>query len=307
MQTTRHILMIRPSRFECNAETAASNAFQQPGMDAVTAQVSALKEFDAYVEQLRAAGVDVTVVQDTEQPHTPDSIFPNNWVSFHQDGSAVLYPMEAPNRRLERRADILERIAERFALRRTVNISHFERDNLFLEGTGSMVLDREQSIAYVCHSSRSHPEVMKLVEATLGYRAFWFHASDAQGKPIYHTNVMMSVGRRLAVVCLESIRDVQERAVLVHQLEQTGKTILDISFEQTAKLAGNVLELHDLEGRPLLAMSRRAWQALDPQQQALVQSHATPVAAALDTIETLGGGGARCMIAEIHLPLRSAS
>jgi hypothetical protein len=304
MQTTRHILMIRPTRFECNAETASSNTFQQPGVDPASAQVSALKEFDAYVEQLRSAGVDVTVVQDTDEPHTPDSIFPNNWVSFHHDGTAVLYPMEAPNRRLERRADILELIAQRFALHRTVNISHFERDNLFLEGTGSMVLDREHRIAYVCHSSRSHPEVMQRVEAMLGYRAFWFHASDAKGQPIYHTNVMMSVGRTLAVVCLESIRDEQERAALVRQLEDTGKTILDISFGQTANLAGNVLELHDLEGQPLLAMSRRAWNALDPQQQALVQEHAMPVAAALDTIETLGGGGARCMIAEIHLPLR---
>jgi hypothetical protein len=304
MQTTRHILMVRPARFQCNAETADSNAFQHSGLDPLTAQARAAQEFDAYVEQLRTAGVDVMVVQDSEEPHTPDSVFPNNWVSFHEDGTAMLYPMEAHNRRLERRADILDLVAERFNLQRVIDISRLEGDGLFLESTGSMVLDREHRIAYVCHSSRSHPAVMKEVGALLGYRACWFHASDAQGAPIYHTNVMMSVGRSLAIVCLESIRSDAERTELVHLLQQTGKTILDISLEQTACFAGNMLELQGHGGQPVMAMSGRAWRALNRSQQQLLQRHVRPVAAELDTIETLGGGGARCMIAEIHLTRR---
>jgi len=304
MQTTQHLLMIRPSRFECNMQTTASNAFQKQNSDPVAAQAAALREFDAYVEQLRAAGVDVLVEQDMAEPHTPDSIFPNNWVSFHDDGSVVLYPMEAPNRRLERNETILKRIKEKFDIKKIHDLSSFELKAKYLEGTGSLVLDRERRIAYVCRSSRSNPVVMNEFSALLDYTAFWFNAQDANGRDIYHTNVMMSVGRVLAVVCLESIRDQGERKALVALLEKTGKVILDISLSQTLAFAGNVLEVSNQAGEPVLAMSQRAWNSLDTQQKALLTQHVKPVIAQLDTIETFGGGGARCMIAEIHLPLR---
>jgi len=261
-------------------------------------------EFDAYVEQLRAAGVDVMVEQDMVEPHTPDSIFPNNWVSFHHDGSVVLYPMEAPNRRLERNETILKRIKENFNIKQIYDLSSFELKEQFLEGTGSLVLDREHRIAYVCRSSRSDPAVMAEFSNLLNYTACWFNAQDADGRNIYHTNVMMSVGRTLAVVCLESIRDQSERNELIQLLERTGKIILDISFSQTLAFAGNVLELCNEAGEPVLAMSQRAWHSLNVEQQELLTRYVKPVIAQLDTIETFGGGGARCMIAEIHLPLR---
>jgi len=304
MQTTQHLLMIRPSRFECNMQTTASNAFQKQSSDPVAAQAAALREFDAYVEQLRAVGVDVMVEQDMVEPHTPDSIFPNNWVSFHQDGSVVLYPMEAPNRRLERNETILKRIKEKFDIKKIHDLSSFELEAKYLEGTGSLVLDREHRIAYVCRSSRSNPAVMNEFSALLDYTAFWFKAQDAHGRDIYHTNVMMSVGRVLAVVCLDAIRDENERNGLTQLLETTGKAILDISFSQMLSFAGNVLELLNAQGEPILAMSQRAWHSLNTDQKSLLTQYVKPVIAQLDTIETLGGGGARCMIAEIHLPLR---
>lgn len=304
MQTTQHLLMIRPSRFECNIQTTSSNAFQKPSNDPIAAQTAALQEFDAYVEQLRTAGLDVMVEQDMVEPHTPDSIFPNNWVSFHDDGAVVLYPMEAPNRRLERNETILQRINEHFDIKQIHDLSSFELKKQFLEGTGSLVLDREHRIAYVCRSSRSNPAVMSEFSALLDYTAFWFNAQDVNGRDIYHTNVMMSVGRVLAVVCLESILDQGERKTLVELLEKTGKVILDISLPQTLAFAGNVLEVSNQAGEPVLAMSQRAWNSLDTQQKALLTRHVRPVIAQLDTIETFGGGGARCMIAEIHLPLR---
>jgi hypothetical protein len=304
MQTTQHLLMIRPSRFECNKQTTSSNAFQKQSSDPIAAQAAALQEFDAYVEQLRAAGVAVMVEQDRAELHTPDSIFPNNWVSFHHDGSVVLYPMEALNRRLERNECILKRIKEHFDIKQIHDLSSFELKEQFLEGTGSLVLDREHRIAYVCRSSRSNPAVMSAFSALLDYTAFWFNAQDANGRDIYHTNVMMSVGKVLAVVCLESIRDQGERMALVELLRKTGKKILDISLSQTLAFAGNVLEVSNLAGEPVLAMSERAWNSLDTQQKVLLTRHVRPVIAQLDTIETFGGGGARCMIAEIHLPLR---
>jgi hypothetical protein len=304
MQTTQHLLMIRPSRFECNIQTTSSNAFQKPSNDPIAAQTAALQEFDAYVEQLRTAGLDVMVEQDMVEPHTPDSIFPNNWVSFHDDGAVVLYPMEAPNRRLERNETILQRIKEHFDIKQIHDLSSFELKKQFLEGTGSLVLDREHRIAYVCRSSRSNPAVMSEFSVLLDYTAFWFNAQDVNGRDIYHTNVMMSVGRVLAVVCLESILDQGERKTLVELLEKTGKVILDISLPQTLAFAGNVLEVSNQAGEPVLAMSQRAWNSLDTQQKALLTQHVKPVIAQLDTIETFGGGGARCMIVEIHLPLR---
>ncbi|WP_317203099.1 citrulline utilization hydrolase CtlX [Janthinobacterium sp.] len=305
MQTAQHVLMIRPAHFLSNPQTAASNAFQRGGVDDAAAQRAALSEFDAYVALLRGAGVGVVVVEDTPLPHTPDSIFPNNWVSFQGDGSALLYPMEAPNRRQERRLAVLAAVEREFRIGRVADLAHFEADARFLEGTGSMVLDHDARIAYVCHSTRSHPEAMAAFVAQTGYQPLWFHARDRAGVAIYHTNVMMCIGSTLALVCLEAIGDGEERARVVAALGAAGKEVLAISFAQMEDFAGNMLELRGAGGRPVFAMSRRAWAALDDHQRGRISACATPVLAPIETIERLGGGGARCMLAEIFLPRRT--
>lgn len=306
MQTTDHVLMIRPVRFISNPETAQSNAFQHGGLEAHAAQAAAQDEFDAYVRALRSAGVCVLVVEDSPEPHTPDSIFPNNWVSLHEDGRVFLYPMEAPNRRLERRVAILAEIEKHFRMREIIDLGELEASARFLEGTGSMVLDHDHKTAYVCHSSRSHPEAMRIFEEHTGYRAVWFHAVDRSGKPIYHTNVMMCVGRTLAVACLESIADPGERGMLTKSLLAADKRIIDISVAQMEEFAGNMLELRSRKGTPVFAMSRRAWSCLTQEQRRQISDYAEPVLAPIDTIERLGGGGARCMVAEIFLPRSEA-
>lgn len=313
MQTCSHVMMVRPARFLSNPQTSASNGFQprqtqlEPAWsDPAQSQSAALHEFDRYAAALRAAGVAVLVVEDSLEPHTPDALFPNNWVSFHANGDVLLYPMEAPNRRFERDGAALAQVGQRFAVARTVDLSAREDSAQFLEGTGSLVLDRERRVAYVCHSSRSHPQAMLDFTAHTGYRAHWFHATDGAGLPIYHTNVMMSVGSRLAVVCLAAVRDGAERAALRAALEHSGKRIVEISLAQMGEFAGNMLELKTLHGGAVWAMSRRAWQALLPAQRAALAADGEPVIAALDTIERLGGGGARCMLAEIFLPQRAA-
>jgi hypothetical protein len=304
IQTSSQVMMVRPARFLSNPQTLASNAFQQPAADAGQAQRRALFEFDRYVAALRAAGVAVLVVEDSAEPHTPDSLFPNNWISFHDNGEALLYPMAAENRRLERSAATLAQVGRRFALGRVTDFSFHEAHGHFLEGTGSMVLDRRRRIAYVCHSLRSHPAAMDSFLRHTGYRAHWFHASDGAGQSVYHTNVMMAVGGTLAVACLEALPDEGERAALRQSLCGGGAELLEISLAQMAEFAGNMLELRSATGRPLWAMSRRAWTSLRPGQRARIAAHGEPLVAALDTIERLGGGGARCMLAEIFLPPR---
>src|SRR6185503_13709993 len=206
MQTTSHILMIRPVNFGYNAETALNNAFQIKGEEE-DVQSKALKEFDRFVEVLQQNGVDVTVAEDTMEPYTPDSIFPNNWVSFHSDGTVLLYPMYAVNRRAERKQHVLDKVAEKFSIKKKIDLSRYEMDNVFLEGTGSMVLDRENKIAYACLSPRTDETVFQDFANQMVYQMVPFHATDANGKEIYHTNVVMSIGDLFAVICLESIQD----------------------------------------------------------------------------------------------------
>lgn len=304
MQTTDSVLMIRPAGFTHNPDTATSNCFQHTDIPSDIAQARALQEFDGYVEALRDHGVQVLVVEDSLEPHTPDSIFPNNWLSSHEDGTLVLYPMEAPNRRLERSERVLAALEAQFERRRLVDLSTFEAEQIYLEGTGSMVLDRDQRISYACYSSRTHPEALAAFTRGLGYRSCGFHAVDRSGAPIYHTNVMMCVGRRLAVICLEAIRDAAERERVIRSLTETGKYIVDISFDQLNAFAGNMLELHNVRGEPLLVMSRSAWQALTPAQCREIEQRSRPLVVAIDTIERLGGGSARCMLADIYLPKR---
>lgn len=304
LQTTSHVLMIRPCRFGFNPDTAASNAYQQAGPDETAAQVAALAEFDDYVALLRAAGVTVTVFDDTPQPHTPDSIFPNNWFSTHADGAIYLYPMEGANRRLERREDIVAWLQQQFAVSGVHDLSPAELSGRYLEGTGSMVLDRLARRIYAAWSSRTDRALLASFAAQLGYALTAFDAQDEHGQAIYHTNVMMCVAPTLAIVCLEAVRQPAQQAALQAALQQDGKTLLPISLAQLRALAGNMLALHDAAGQPLLVLSRRAHAALDAAQRQQLAASARLLLPAIDTIERLGGGGVRCMLAELFLPPR---
>lgn len=302
MQTTSTVLMVRPACFAFNADTAGNNPFQHDDLDPAQVAVQALLEFDNYVAALREQGVQVVVVQDTPAPHTPDSIFPNNGFSTHPDGTLVLYPMQGENRRLERDKGIRAALSP-FSIRRTLDLTGSERSERFLEGTGSLVLDRTARIAYACRSIRTHDALLDDFAEQMGYRVVAFDAVDRQGVPIYHTNVMMSVGSTLALVCLASIADADQRQHLLGTLQDSGKQVLDLSFDQLERFVGNMLEVRNDRGQALLVMSRSAWHALTQEQHNHIGQHARPLVVDIDTIERTGGGSARCMLAEIYLPL----
>lgn len=306
-QTTSNILMIRPVNFGFNQETAESNAFQNAEFgeqNKEQSQQEALIEFDEMVEQLRKSGVNIIVINDTVEPHTPDSIFPNNWVSFHGNGSLITYPMQAKNRRLERREDIIEQISALFYVNRKVDLSHFEKENKFLEGTGSMVLDRKFKIAYACLSPRTNVDVLKEFSAQMNYEIVTFNAVDGDGRQIYHTNVIMCIGDMFAVVCLEAIPDLDEKLMVRNSLEQSGKRVVEITLEQMNKFAGNMLEIKSKTGQKMLVMSSSAFHSLTPKQIDILDDYCTIHHFDLSMIEGNGGGSARCMMAEIHLPLK---
>jgi hypothetical protein len=304
MQTTRHLLMIRPVNFTFNTETAVNNAFQIATEDK-DAQEKALSEFQEFVNVLRNNGVDVTVINDTPDPYTPDSIFPNNWVSFHEEGQVCLYPMYAGNRRLERKPAVLQEIGRLFDIRATLDFSGYEKEGLFLEGTGSMVLDRDHKIAYACLSSRTDKKVLQEFCKKMGYSPEIFTAVDSQGRAIYHTNVMMCVADAYVVVCLDSLPIVSEREHLLGAILGSGKEIVDISLDQMDHFAGNMLQVHNAEGERLLVMSSQAYHSLLPAQVSRLSSFNRIIHSPLTTIETNGGGSARCMTAELHLEPRT--
>jgi len=307
-QNTSNILMIRPVAFAMNAETAKDNHYQnqEAGITGNQAQEAALKEFDGFVEKLRDAGVNVMVVEDTPEPPTPDSIFPNNWVSFHENGMVVLYPMAAENRRTERRNDILERIKdEGLRINETLDYSPSENDGFFLEGTGSLVLDRENLIAYACLSQRTNETLLYDWGEQLGYKVVSFDSLqelDGQLLPIYHTNVMMSVGQEIAILCADSIKDEVERKAVIASLENSGKEIVYISEAQKSSFAGNMLQVVNNAGEKIIVMSTQAYESLTPEQIAVIEKTNHILHSSLNTIETLGGGSARCMMAEVFLP-----
>ena len=300
MQTTSHILMIRPVNFSFNAETAVNNAFQRDAGDA-GAQRQALEEFDGFVALLRDNGVDVTVIDDTPEPYTPDSIFPNNWISFHEQGLICLYPMFAVNRRLERKPGVLQQLGQAFHIGQTLDFSSYEQEGLFLEGTGSMVLDRGNKIAYACLSPRTDKGVLLDFCAKTGYTPEVFAAVDSSHRAIYHTNVMMCVADRYVVVCLDSLPDDAERQQLAATIRASGKQLIPISLQQMDHFAGNMLQVHNRQGERLLVMSSQAYDSLRPQQIEELSSYNRILHSPLTTIETNGGGSARCMMAEIHL------
>jgi len=294
------VLMVRPVRFAFNEETAADNAFQRRGHGAV--QERALHEFDGFVDLLRANGVDVVVVEDTLEPYTPDSIFPNNWFTTHASGELVLFPMCAPNRRAERKDAPLQAIKKLGGggrMKRTVDLTEWEAKGHFLEGTGSMVLDRANRIAFVCRSPRSSEDVLDQFCLELDYTYFYFNALDGGWDQIYHTNVMMCMGDTFVVVCLASIGDAQHREEFLEIARKCGKEVVDISLDQMEQYAGNMLQLKNQAGESVLVMSETAKVALDGEQLAALQKHCKLVAPKIDAIETNGGGSARCMMAEI--------
>lgn len=302
MQSTNHIMLVKPAHFTFNSETAESNAFQNK-LNENEHQIKqrVLSEFDNFAATLRSKGVDVTVVEDTPIPQKPDAVFPNNWASFHENGTVVLYPMYAPNRRLERRADIIELIKKKFVVQQIVDLSQHELENKFLEGTGSIVFDHLNKIAYACLSPRTDKELFIETCGKLNYKPVHFIAEDAQGKQIYHTNVMMCVAGKFAVICLSSIPNKQERETVVASLTGTGHELVDITFAQMNQFAGNMLELQSRNGRQLLAMSKSSYDALTASQKKQIEQHCEMIPLAIQTIETIGGGSARCMIAEIFL------
>ncbi|MBS0612877.1 MAG: amidinotransferase [Proteobacteria bacterium] len=302
-QTAAAVLMVRPARFGYNEQTAASNEFQRRiGEDDSTTQRQALAEFDALTATLRAAGVQVIVAEDTPEPAKPDAVFPNNWVSFHADGTVVLYPMLAPNRRLECREEIIEQVRREggFRIGRRVDLRAHECERRFLEGTGSLILDRPARQAYACLSPRTDLNVLGEFAQLLDYTLVTFDAAGPGAIPVYHTNVLMALGREFAVLCTEALPDAAQRAAVLSLLRASGRELLEISTRQMERFAGNLLELRGYE--PLIALSASAWEALDEPQRALLARHGQVLPARIPTIERLGGGSVRCMLAEIHLP-----
>ncbi len=298
MQTTSNVLMVRPANFGFNPQTAANNLFQKKGFEE-NASIAAIKEFDDFVSLLRSKNVNVTVVQDTPEPHTPDSVFPNNWFSTHEDGTLVLYPMFASNRRMERKPHVLEAIEKNFPVKRRVDLTSWEQQGLFLEGTGSMILDRDKRVVYACASPRTNETVLEKFCDEMDYSYFLFNSFDSAGNPVYHTNVMMSVGSRFVLACLDSIRDISEREEFINLVEESDKELIEISLEQMDSFAGNMLEITSIDGKALLIMSRTAMRSLDKSRTDKLESYCEIVAPSLTVIENNGGGSARCMIAEL--------
>lgn len=298
------ILMIRPVRFGYNAQTAVNNVFQEPVGNQNQVQERALQEFDAMVKLLDECGINLLVVEDTVEPHTPDSIFPNNWISFHDDGTIILYPMFAENRRLERKNSVFDAINDHFIVNKQVDYTSYETEGRFLEGTGSFVLDRENKVAYACLSPRTDSELFHKLCEQIGYKKVIFEAFDMHGVPIYHTNVMMCVADQYAVVNLDGISEI-DRIHVIATLEDAGKTIIPITPAQMGEFAGNMLQVENNQRIRHLVMSSRAYRSLDPKQLAQLESFNPIIHAPLNTIEKNGGGSARCMMAEVFLPVNS--
>lgn len=302
MQTTDTVLMIEPVAFGYNEQTAVNNYFQvqQEG----NVQEKALREFNSFVEKLRSKGITVITIKDTISPKTPDSIFPNNWVSFHRDGKVVLYPMFAENRRLERRDDIINQIKEQFEVTEVIDYSGAEKDNLFLEGTGSMIFDHDNKLAYGSVSLRLDEDLFRKFCSEFGFQPVVFHSYQNAGEerlPIYHTNVMMCVADQFVVICLDCIDDESERNNVIETIKNSGKELIEISEDQMQNFAGNMLQVHNNLGEKFLVMSQSAYRSLKPEQVAAIEKYCEIIYSDLETIETNGGGSARCMLAEVFL------
>lgn len=306
MQTANTLLMIEPVAFGFNVQTAENNYFQQQDSASTNViQENALQEFRQMTDTLKNNGIEVIIIQDTLEPHTPDSIFPNNWVSFHTGGTAVIYPMFAENRRLERRADILKIIEnKKFIIQDKIDYSSSEKDGIFLEGTGSMVLDHESKTAYAALSERTHLKLLLQFCKDMRFTPCYFSANQSVGTqrlPIYHTNVMMNIGDKYAVICLQSIDDETEKDMVVKSLQANGKEIIEITEAQMHCFAGNMLQIENKTGNKFLILSETAYQSLSERQIERLSAYSKLVPIAIPTIEKIGGGSVRCMMAEIFL------
>lgn len=308
LQSTNSILMIRPVAFRMNEQTAVNNYYQKvlDGITPETVNAKAQEEFDTFVQKLKIAGVNVVVVEDTIEPNTPDSIFPNNWISFHSNGDVVLYPMFAENRRAERREDILDILEEKgFIINDIMDYTSAEEDNIFLEGTGSIILDRANGKAYCALSPRADEELFIEFCEDFEYTPIIFEAYqnvNNQRKHIYHTNVMMCIGSTFSVICADCIDDKKERKMVLDSLKDDGKEIILITEDQVNNFAGNMLEVLGKDNKKYLVMSTSAYSVLTDKQKQQIEKHATILHSSLDIIEGCGGGSARCMMAEIFLP-----
>lgn len=305
MQTAKTVLMVEPIAFGYNSQTAENNYFQKEQKEA-NIQEKALEEFNAFATKLREKGIEVITVIDTLEPHSPDSIFPNNWVSFHDDGTVALYPMFAMNRRVERRPEILQALQnEGFTIDKVEDLSPAENEEKYLEGTGSMIFDHDYRTAYGSVSLRLDENLFREFCEKFGYRPVVFHSFQNVGNqrlPIYHTNVMMCVAQQFVVICLDCIDDEMEREKVQETIKSTNKELIEISEDQMQQFAGNMLQVQNQEGQQFLVMSETAYKSLTEKQISQIEMHSEIIYADLNTIETNGGGSARCMLAEVFLP-----
>lgn len=303
-QCASTVLMVRPAHFGFDEETAEDNAFQYKPSDVSEAAIhkKALEEFNGMVRLLGDYAVEVVVMDDTPNPIKPDAIFPNNWISFHENGSIITYAMRAKKRRAERREDIIEHMSQNFGFDRRYSLEQYEEKDQFLESTGSMVLDRENRTVYACLSERTNPLILDKFCALTGYERIVFEALDGQGQAIYHTNVMMCIGQSFALLCSAAITQDHDRLEVISRLESVGKAIIDITFDQLRSFAGNMIQMINKKGESLIILSEQAFKSLVPHQVDVLKLHGNLLPVSIPTIEKVGGGSVRCMMAEIFPP-----
>ncbi|MBS1731473.1 MAG: amidinotransferase [Bacteroidetes bacterium] len=301
------IFMIRPAAFGYNTETAGSNAFQQiqPGMLKQQVLENAIREFDDFVAQLQSQQIEVTVFPDSKEPVKPDAIFPNNWLVTMPGGEVYIFPMQAENRRIEKRASIIQFLQQNYQVNLVTDYTHFEKEHTFLEGTGSIIMDHTNKIMYACLSSRTDKNLLIEFANHKKYKPVYFLSTLQNGTPIYHTNVMMNLGEKYAVICLETIRDEDEKKAFQHILNATNKRIIDISISQMNAFAGNMLQVKNKTGKKFTILSQSAFNCLNEEQKSLIIQDSTLLPVPIPTIETIGGGSVRCMMAEIFLEKRN--
>ena len=301
-QTADTILMIRPASFGYNAETAASNVFQgSVPLSEQEVQQKAVEEFDAFVDQLRAHHINVVVIEDTPAPPKPDAIFPNNWFCTLPDGTVATFPMHAANRRIEVRSDLVQKLKDDFIVSSVEDWTVYDSDNMYLEGTGSMIIDHENKIIYACLSPRTDKALLEQFCSAHGYKAVTFFSKDDNGTDVYHTNVVMHLGKGYAVICLSSVIDEDKRNAVISSLQSTGHDIIDITMQQVHTYAGNMLQVANQEGDLYTILSQSAFDSLSTEQKKQIQKHTQLLPIPIPTIETVGGGSVRCMMAEIFL------
>lgn len=306
MPVASEIFMIRPAAFGYNAETAASNAFQQKKENVLQKQVrqTAIKEFDAFVQKLESHHITVTVFPDSKKPPKPDAVFPNNWLATMPGGDVYIFPMEATNRRIEKRKSIIHFLQKNYFVKVVTDLSNYEEQSIFLEGTGSIIMDHANKIMYACISSRTDKNLFIEFAEKNKYKPVYFLSTLKNGQPIYHSNVMMHVGEKYAVACLETIREAEEKKMLTNIFKDTGKKIIDISIPQMKLFAGNMLQLKNKEGKNFTILSQTAFEVLNDQQKNDISLESTLLPISVKTIEAIGGGSVRCMMAEIFLEKR---